>query len=568
MAELTYKSPGVGVREIDVSGPTSATPTGTPAGVIGTAERGPAFVPVIVPSYREFTNLYGSSGAKRFGPVAMYQWLKNSRAGLYVRVLGVGNAKRRTSSGNNAGKVENAGFIVGSQQIQNNGDLGSNPFAYASTGIESGRTHFLGCFMSESNGSSVFSSTNLQLSATPVPILRGVVMTPSGVLLALSSSVDTNNAFPINVAPSARYGAITGSVVGARDEFVMFLSGHVSTLAYPNVVTASFDPKAPNYFANIFNTDSTAIERAGHYLAASWDIDPTLASVEKHSSDTAGRAVAFVLVGDAGYNTGTLDKPNYENYEDRFRTPESPWVVSQRFGGETHNLFKVHALDDGAWSNNRVKISIKNIAPSTDPTSEYGSFDLVVRDFNDTDDKPVVLESFVNLSINPASQRYFARMIGDVHTYYDFERADGNQKLTVDGLYPNQSRYIRVEVPEYVQNQEVPASSLPVGFRGLWHLNTEDDCLNVAEDDLGILTDISQPPVPFRNTVSMGTGTSKRAVSYLHWGVQFESVDSLTEPNKNLYSDNNVKSYIQYYPRFQADWKNVLVTGSNEWDSF
>ena len=48
MAERTFKSPGVRAFEIDNSGPTPTGPTGVPAGVIGTAQDGPAFVPVTV----------------------------------------------------------------------------------------------------------------------------------------------------------------------------------------------------------------------------------------------------------------------------------------------------------------------------------------------------------------------------------------------------------------------------------------------------------------------------------------------------------------------------------------
>ena len=47
MPEQTFKSAGVSAREIDLSG-RSVQPTGTPAGVIGTAERGPAFIPVTI----------------------------------------------------------------------------------------------------------------------------------------------------------------------------------------------------------------------------------------------------------------------------------------------------------------------------------------------------------------------------------------------------------------------------------------------------------------------------------------------------------------------------------------
>ena len=59
MAELTFKSPGVSTREIDLSGPTQTLPQGVPAGIIGTAETGPAFVPVTFATYQDFVATFG-----------------------------------------------------------------------------------------------------------------------------------------------------------------------------------------------------------------------------------------------------------------------------------------------------------------------------------------------------------------------------------------------------------------------------------------------------------------------------------------------------------------------------
>ena len=144
MAELTFKSPGVSTREIDLSGPTQILPQGTPAGVIGTALKGRAFVPITVATFRDFVAEFGSTDGEKFGPLAMNEWLRNARAGTYVRVLGAGNGKRR----NTDGSVTNAGFVVGAQQVQSNGSIGNNIHA-ALTGSETltpGRTYFLGAF--------------------------------------------------------------------------------------------------------------------------------------------------------------------------------------------------------------------------------------------------------------------------------------------------------------------------------------------------------------------------------------------------------------------------------------
>ena len=89
--ELKFKSPGVSTREIDLTGPTAIAPQGTPAGVIGTANFGPAFVPVTLATYQDFVATFGDTDGEKFGPLAMNEWFKNARAGTYVRVLGVGD---------------------------------------------------------------------------------------------------------------------------------------------------------------------------------------------------------------------------------------------------------------------------------------------------------------------------------------------------------------------------------------------------------------------------------------------------------------------------------------------
>ena len=66
-------------------------------------------------------------------------------------------------------------------------------------------------------------------------------------------------------------------------------------------------------------------------------------------------------------------------------------------------LFKVIALEQGEWSNGNIKASIEDLRYSDDPTDQYGGFTLVIRKAGDTDNAPIVLESFSNLNLNPQS---------------------------------------------------------------------------------------------------------------------------------------------------------------------
>ena len=197
MAERVFrKSPSVSTREIDKSGRAPVGPSGTPAGVVGTANQGPAFVPTTVGSFEEFKRVFGETDGEKFGPLAANEWLRNAQALTYVRVLGTGDGKKKSTSD---GTVTRAGYVVGDTLPLENGTVGANPFAGG--GSVSGRTYFLAAIMNDgpANGSQMFYDIGLEANRkghdtdisnrVPQPILRGVLYTPDDVVLTLSSSL-------------------------------------------------------------------------------------------------------------------------------------------------------------------------------------------------------------------------------------------------------------------------------------------------------------------------------------------------------------------------------------------
>jgi len=218
-----------------------------------------------------------------------------------------------------------------------------------------------------------------------------------------------------------------------------------------------------NYFSEVFNTDPLRLQEAGHYLYAHWDVHTTLAAVTgsgvinaaSGSSPSGGQEPsAFLVSSSLGRNVGSAAVPNFENFRDRFGHAVSPWFISQKFGGKAVNLFRLHALDDGAGVSNDYKISIENINVSKDPLNKYGTFDLIIRQLSDRDlDKKIIPnEKYLGLTLDPASDRYIVKAIGDLHAYYDFDRELSSQKLVVEGNYPNRSNYVRVEINPDIEN--------------------------------------------------------------------------------------------------------------------
>lgn len=146
---------------------------------------------------------------------------------------------------------------------------------------------------------------------------------------------------------------------------------------------------------------------------------------------------------------------DWHNYKEAYRYASTPWIVSELKGSAEHvelvKLFRFHTISDGVNANTEVKVSIENIDP------DYGTFDVIVRDFNDTDASVVALERYRQCSMVPGTANYIGLMIG-----------------TSDGKYERKSSYITVEVNETTQARV----SIPAGFLGYPVRNVEGLSIN------------------------------------------------------------------------------------------
>jgi hypothetical protein len=583
MSQITYKSAGVTTRVINRTGPTSIRPAGIPAGVIGTSQKGPAFVPVTLPTDSDFVVDFGTStDDQAAAPMAAIEWLRNSQALTFLRVLGAGSGKAREDAGDNSGRVVFGGFVVGAVLPQApGGGLDDNQYVTVPGEGDEGRTFVLGCYMKQTGSSTIFSDAGLPIEG--VPVVRGIVFAASGVYATLSSSRVADNAPDATGTSSTASGSLTGSlnIANGRQEFVVLLNGHSNPdPAFPNVITASFDPTAPNYLTKVLNTDPYKVEQAGHLLYADYKIHPALATptgsgvvledfgVGAVSGALETEDVVFLLTSASPTrNSGSTTIPSFENFEDRYRTAESVYVVSQKFGGQEENLFKISALSDGKEPNSRLKFSIENIIPGTD-AEPYGKFDLLVRDFNDNDKAPVAVEAWRGLSLNPDSPQYVARIVGDTKTFFNFDAAIGSQKLITEGNFENNSRYMRVEMANKVSDGELSPAAVPFGFRGVPHLVTSGSAPFNSFDDGDYLSvsdpffNIVQLPVPLRERITRGSTPNRVVDKALYWGIQFEEKTSVAEPNLSTAQDTNILSFNKYYPNFHTDFMNMVLSNN------
>jgi hypothetical protein len=215
--------------------------------------------------------------------------------------------------------------------------------------------------------------------------------------------------------------------------FTMYLHSDIVWFAYPNTT---------------FNINTTSYPFLG-------TITPTKVVYPVVSgSSTPASFIPTVTVLTSSYN---VTFPDYNH-------ASTPWITSGLNGFSvktTQNLFKVHHLSDGNDTNTDVKISITNLREFS--SGSYSTFDLLVRSYSDTDNRPSILEQYRGVNLDPDSPQYIARVIGD--KYKEF--VTSTNKVVEYGNYNNVSKYVRIEMDPAVDSKAVSETLSPRGFRKL-----------------------------------------------------------------------------------------------------
>jgi hypothetical protein len=265
-----------------------------------------------------------------------------------------------------------------------------------------------------------------------------------------------------------------GTVVGT--EFLLELNKNYFDTEKNKYVSGSYgtyefslDEESTAYLTNVFGTDP----KAGYFPVASGQ-KIEAAYTYKNFKYKTKQVIAEMLASGSwkveisfrdamAFTDGVTPDVGTSIYD--LREAETPFIRSQMvapfsssFGTSSaaYDLFKVHTISDGTNSNTQYKVEISNVrSAGSVPGSKYGSFSLVLRDYTDTDARPLVIERFDNLSLDVNSSNYIARRIGDVWNYVDF-----NGKIIEFGDFPQKSKRIRVEMA----TSPWPVDSIPFGF--------------------------------------------------------------------------------------------------------
>ena len=493
-----FVSPGVYTSEKDLSFVSQSVGVST-LGLVGETKKGPAFEPVLVSSYNEFKTMFGGQSPEKLGETLKYplpyyakSYLSQSSQLFVTRILGY--------SGYNAGEahaIKTIGNIdlstIGSSYSQvASFDVVINGGVLDTSGLQAQEIAYLQTVLEANSGASqtVESFLNQNIASTN-PIVMGPYFTSFDW-----SSIGVDDSSLVQFAMSDAKWAYQSCTANTLTETGLSFYGGVWDDNGQDKMRVIVEGISCSRYADVHDKTIAILRSRAEYTGDTLNFklgsSITMSSASVESNALADFALSFTSNG-AGYSftcnmapsskkfitkvigEGAFDKnpDNYPVYVDKvfdnylnwliatgkikglhtgtlesvndgadFSTPYSssvtPYVVSEVRGGFVSDLFRIVTISDGDASAKEVKVSFVNIS------IEKQEFDILVRDFFDTDDNPIVLEKFSRCSMNPEVPGYVARKVG-----------------TVDGEYELKSSYIILELAD-----DAPIDAVPAGFRG------------------------------------------------------------------------------------------------------
>ena len=490
-----HSSPGVYIEEVDKTYATKSLGI-TTLGVIGETLKGPAFEPINISDWAEFQDYFGGTSTEKFKgsdypkyelPYIAKSYLEESKqlqvcrvlgfsgynAGpawaLYANdsnanktVIGIIRSKAKYANASNSGDIcnPNAEYDVLTFDVTTLGIAGYTSVEGVLNGCASSTSTSTGSFTVSSGNYGKFTLNINQNTKVSVSLNPG---DKDYIIDVLGMSADSGD-YPIFVEELYDLAYIAGVDAGTFTSISLQKLSTADITVSPKTIEGFINDGNYTRLAN--STDNAnklylvdaAIELPNGTKYAVGDIlKKGSGSFTKDSSlgnqVASIKGVYYALVGSEIklYNDSSLD-----NYRSPYRFASTPWFVSELKGNGTEldikKLFRFHTISDGNAANSQIKISIANILP------DEGFFDVIIRDYNDIDNAPVVLERYNKCSMVPGSSNYIGFKIG-----------------TFNGDYALKSKYVTVEVIE----SDVTENCVPCGFLG-YPLRKYDALKNVG----------------------------------------------------------------------------------------
>lgn len=444
--KFVFVSPGAKFKETDLTFVTKNVGV-TTLGLVGETTKGPAFQPINVTSKADFSSRFGNQSVEKYPngnlkyqlPYVANAYLEQSDQLVITRLLGLSGYQAGTAFGLKVSAgvdlstaVAASGATTGTSSFSNSVYLGVTITNVNQTGIVStgytkiSATAFKSIITNFKvitlvNGSGTVHFTATTYNAQSLSKYEGMVV---AIVRSRATVADNVDASPTTTFEATQLQVVANATnVGAGDFFGKFTlragTGFTNTEDY----VVSLNPDAKEFLPNVIGSAPKGKN--------------TKIYVDEIYSDLIAKLDADGAVYGVSSSVISATNSNFTNFRFPFKTPETPWVVSELRGNKIDRLFKLISISDGESANSEIKISIQNI----DPISQ--EFDIIVRSFFDTDDNVQVLESFSRCTMQKGLNNYVGRMIGD-----------GDE-------FAYQSNYIYIQIDD-----NAPIDSFPAGFEG------------------------------------------------------------------------------------------------------
>lgn len=243
-----------------------------------------------------------------------------------------------------------------------------------------------------------------------------------------------------------------------------------SSATESETVSVNFTKASKKFIRKALNTNPTLVNEAINKTTKTYWLGETF---EDDLADKMGDENILIAPAESVYGfvvplfNGNVSLANFRKDAEPAKTG---WVISQHLNDnyadfdakKMPKLFRFVAGEGlgGDFEQNNYKISVFDIKPPLNEFQKYGTFSVAVRRIADKDTSPEFVEVFSNLNLDPSSPNYVAARIGDRRIVWKDDR------FVELGTFTNNSKIIRVEMSDAVENGEIDSSALPFGFFG------------------------------------------------------------------------------------------------------
>lgn len=442
-SNFKFVSPGVFVNEIDSSQlPRQAEDIGPV--VIGRALKGPMMRPVKLESFSDFEQIFGlpvaggvnndvwregNKLAPTYGAFAAEAYLKNAGPLTFIRLGGYQNIEA-VDQGYAGWKTEKT--VLSETSASQNGGA-------------------FGLFVAAVSG-----TTNPQLLNAGAANLAAILYVDKGTVTLSGSALSGST--PVNSA-----GTWVKSDTGNTQQFTLSFSG--SSGVEKKVV--DFTEGSKLFIRDALNTNATKTNDALLDSPEMYWLGQTFENSLPAGTNYVGAIVALSNISGSTQHSGG----NFKKGAEKAKTPwvfaqhkgdKSEWINSVRSTVPSQELFRFETLSEDEHAQNNLKISIEDIKLPASKYVKFGTFAVVIRNMQDTDDKRIVLERFDGCNLDASSPDYIGKKIGDRYVEWDY----ADRRFKEFGLYDNKSKYVRVEINPDVEAGITDTDLLPFGYAG------------------------------------------------------------------------------------------------------